>query len=88
MDKITLAKNASQIYGQKITPDVIDAVVSAIKNGLANKEDIFLRGFGTFKCVVRREKIGNVISKGERIVIPEHNAVKFKPCPELKNSLN
>ena len=62
----------------------IDELIEAAKEAFFRGNNIYLRGFGTFKCVRRAAKTARLISKGTTIRIPERIAVKFIPCKELK----
>lgn len=60
---------------QNATESLFQIVSDAFTNG----EDIFLRGFGTFKVVQRKAKRVRNITKGTHMVMPAHNTVKFIP---------
>lgn len=66
---------------------IVEATLSTVGEGIAKGEDIFIRGLGTFKIVRRKAKVARNIAKGTFVEIPEHDAVKFIPCKELKNKL-
>lgn len=67
--------------------DCIDSLMDAAIQALADGENIYLRGFGTFELVERKEKKGRHIAAGKTIVIPAHKVIKFKPCPGLKEAV-
>ena len=50
------------------------------KDSLANGENVYLRGFGSFIIKVRSEKTARNISKNTTIIIPEHKIPAFKPA--------
>lgn len=58
----------------------IEAFMEAIKDSLANDENVYLRGFGSFIVKKRAKKIARNISKNTSLVIPEHNIPAFKPA--------
>ena len=68
----------------------IESFFSVVKNSMADGNDIFIRGFGSFVNKRKAKKIGRNISKNTTIIIEEHFAPKFKPSPEfvekIKNS--
>lgn len=66
---------------------VVEATLSTIGETIAKGEDIFIRGLGTFKIITRKKKAARNINKGTSVEIPEHKAVKFVPCKELKKTL-
>jgi DNA-binding protein HU-beta len=50
---------------------------------MANGENVYLRGFGTFEIKHRAAKKGRNISKNTSVLIPAHNIPKFKPRKEF-----
>jgi len=50
----------------------IEHFFSEVKNTLANGENVYIRGFGSFIIKKRAKKIGRHIKKNEAIEIPEH----------------
>ena len=60
---------------------VVESFMDAIKNSmLENKENVYLRGFGSFIIKHRAEKTARNISKNTTITIPAHNFPSFKPA--------
>lgn len=51
-----------------------------VKGSLANGENVYVRGFGSFIIKKRAKKIGRHIKKNEAIEIPEHYIPAFKPA--------
>lgn len=51
-----------------------------VKDSLANGENVYLRGFGSFIVKTRSEKTARNISKNTTIIIPEHKIPAFKPA--------
>ena len=59
----------------------VEAFMEEIRNSLSvSKENIYLRGFGSFIVKKRAEKTGRNISKNTTIIIPAHNIPAFKPA--------
>jgi len=54
--------------------------MDAIKKAIADGENVYLRGFGSFVVKQRAEKTGRNISKNTTIIIPAHNIPSFKPA--------
>ncbi len=63
---------------------IVEEMMSTIKQNMAEGENVYLRGFGTFEIVHRAQKTGRNISKNTTVIVPEHNIPKFKPCKEFK----
>lgn len=68
----------------------IESFLSVVKDSMAEGNDIFIRGFGSFINKKKAKKTARNISKNTAIIIDEHYAPKFKPSPEfvdkVKNS--
>ena len=62
---------------------IVEEVMASIKEKMANGENVYLRGFGTFHIIERKEKLGRNISKNTSVVIPAHKIPKFKPSKEF-----
>jgi len=69
----------------------VEAFMNAIKGSLANGQNVYLRGFGSFIVKERAQKTGRNISKNTTIIIPAHNIPSFKPSKtfveEVKNKV-
>lgn len=59
---------------------VVESFMDAIKDSLLDKkENVYLRGFGSFIVKHRAEKTARNISKNTTIVIAAHDFPAFKP---------
>ncbi len=58
----------------------VEAFMESVKDSLANEENVYLRGFGSFIVKKRAQKTARNISKNTTIIIPEHNIPAFKPA--------
>lgn len=59
---------------------IVEAFMDSIKTSLTNKNNVYLRGFGSFIVKKRAKKVARSISKNTTITIPEHNIPAFKPA--------
>ena len=60
---------------------VIESFMETIKDSLLEKkENVYLRGFGSFIIKHRAEKTARNISKNTTITIPAHDFHSFKPA--------
>lgn len=66
---------------------IVEAFMESVKGSLANKQDVFLRGFGSFIVKKRATKVARNISKGTTLVIPEHDIPAFKPAKSFAAKL-
>ena len=58
----------------------LETFFSEVKESLGNKENVYIRGFGSFIAKKRARKIGRNIKKNQAIVIPAHYIPAFKPA--------
>lgn len=69
----------------------LETFFKEVKESLAEGENIYVRGFGSFVTKKRAEKIGRNIKKNQAMVIPAHYAPAFKPArvfiDEVKKNL-
>ena len=64
----------------------VEAFMEEIRISLAdNKENVYLRGFGTFVVKRRAKKTARNISKNTTIVIDAHDFPAFKPSKSMPN---
>ena len=59
---------------------IVEAFMDSIKTSLTNKNNVYLRGFGSFIVKKRAKKVARNISKNTTITITEHNIPAFKPA--------
>lgn len=65
----------------------VEAFMESVKTSLAENENVYLRGFGSFILKKRAQKTARNISKNTTIIIPEHNIPAFKPAKTFHNSV-
>ena len=59
----------------------VEAFMEEVRNSLSErKEDVFLRGFGSFIVKRRAQKTARNLSKNTTIVIEAHDFPAFKPA--------
>jgi DNA-binding protein HU-beta len=58
----------------------LETFFSEVKESLAQKENVYIRGFGSFIAKKRAKKIGRNIKQNKAIVIPAHYIPAFKPA--------
>ena len=59
---------------------IVEVFMESIKTSLTQKNNVYLRGFGSFIVKKRAKKVARNISKNTTITIPEHNIPAFKPA--------
>lgn len=63
---------------------IVEAVLGSLKDALANKEKVEIRGFGSFKVVAKKTGFGRDIRRRKQIKIEKGHRIKFRPGQELK----
>ena len=61
----------------------VENFMEVVKDTLAENENVYLRGFGSFIVKERAEKTARNISKNTTIIIPAHNIPAFKPAKKF-----
>jgi DNA-binding protein HU-beta len=72
---------------KEIVSDIIESYIEVVKSSLAEGNDIYIRGFGSFNNKIRQQKIARDIRRGKTIVIPAHYLPSFKPAPDFKEKV-
>ena len=65
----------------------VEKFMETIKDSLLNKENVYLRGFGSFIVKHRAEKTARNISKNTTIVIAAHDFPSFKPAKSFVSKM-
>ena len=66
--------------GNKEVAVVVEAFMEEVRNSLADeRENVYLRGFGTFHVKRRAAKTARNISKNTTIMVEAHDYPAFKP---------
>ena len=58
----------------------LETFFTVVKDSLADGENLYVRGFGSFINKKRARKVARNISKGESMIIDEHYVPSFKPA--------
>ena len=69
---------------EKIFEIIFFEIVEALKRG----DNVEIRGFGTYKIVKRKARIGRNPKKSQSVQIPEKYAVRWKMSKNFFNRLN
>ena len=80
MNKKQLVKRVSQKTGLTLTEsnEFLNSVLDTISDTLKNKEDVFLRGFGSFMVKDRKPRRTMSLNTRKMITIPGKKVVKFR----------
>lgn len=66
---------------------IVEAFMESVKTSLTKKENVYLRGFGSFIVKKRAQKVARNISKNTTMTIPEHFVPAFKPAPAFAEKI-
>ena len=82
MTKADIVKKIAGKTGidSKVVLQTIEAFMTIVKEQMANEENIYLRGFGSFIVKQRAAKTARNISRNTTLIIPAHNIPSFKPA--------
>jgi nucleoid DNA-binding protein len=88
MTKADLVEQVAEAIGPGITKKdcalVVDGLLNAIKNAMADHEHIEIRGFGTFKVRKRRSRMARNPRTGDPVEVPARVVPVFKPSKDLR----
>ena len=89
MTKADIVNSISQKTGidKPTVLNIVEAFMTSVKESLANEENVYLRGFGSFILKNRAQKTARNISKNTTIIIPEHNIPAFKPAKTFMHEI-
>lgn len=89
MTKADIISKISSTTGvaKKDVSTTVEAFMEVIKDSLLEKENVYLRGFGSFIVKHRAEKTARNISKNTTIVIEAHDFPSFKPAKSFVSKM-
>jgi integration host factor subunit beta len=86
VEKVTasIARTAGPMISKKDCARVVDAFLDAVKDALADQNNIEIRGFGTFKIRRRKTRMARNPRTGEPVEVAARPVPVFKPSKELR----
>ena len=91
MVKSELVRKLCDIHSNILRKDIekiIEIIIFEITEALCRDEAVEIRGFGRFKIVMRKARIGRNPKNSETVQIPAKKAIKWKMSKVLYNKLN
>ena len=90
MTKADLVRSVSAETGiiRKDVALAVDAFLESLKDSLKDGKHIEIRGFGTFKLKVRKERMGRNPKTEEKVKVPARVVPTFKFSRALKEDIN
>ena len=71
-----------------LTGDILNAVLTEIRDEVAQGKRITFMDFGTFNRILRSDRIGINPQTKQSLHIPGHYAVAFRPGKEFREKVN
>jgi len=62
---------------------LVDTVIFALSEALVTEGHVVLSGFGTFRVVTRKPRLGRDIARGEQVQVPSSKGIVFVPSRKL-----
>ena len=89
MTKIELVKKVAEKTGidQPTALAAVEGFIDTLKESIIEKENVYIRGWGTWTLKHRAKKTARNITKNTTIVIPAHDIPYFKPCKEFLDAV-
>ncbi len=79
--------SSSTGYDRRTVAVIVENLTEEIKKSLANGENVYLRGFGSFVLKTRKAKIARNITQKTSMYVPEHNIPYFKPAADFREDI-
>ena len=68
--------------------EIIESILTIIKDALAGSEDVMISGFGKFCVNQKKERRGRNPATGDDMMLAPRKVVTFKCSGKLRNKLN
>jgi DNA-binding protein HU-beta len=65
----------------------LETFISVVKDSMADGNNIYIRGFGSFINKKRARKVARDLSRNQSIIVEEHFIPKFLPGREFKDRI-
>ena len=94
MDKRFSIYNIAEILAEKTGKEIAEIekflheLIALINEGIIKDQSVSIKGIGTFKVVLVKERESVSVNTGERIVIPPHHKLTFIPLKVMKDLIN
>jgi len=91
MVRSKLLKKFSELHPQLLHRDIekiLEIIFFQISEALSRGENVEIRGFGTYKTVKRKARIGRNPKNSQLVQVPEKNAIRWKMSKTFFNRLN
>ena len=73
---------------RKDVEKILEVIFNEISEALSRGENVEIRGFGTYKRIIRKARLGRNPKNSQLVQIPEKNAIRWKMSKTFFNRLN
>ena len=90
LTKAELVQRVYSLHGgltRQEAAEVVETIVDKMKTSLLDGRPVKIQNFGVHEVTEREGRRGVDPSSGERIFIPSHKGLAFRPSPKLKTKL-
>ena len=67
--------------------EIVDAIFKTVKTTLGGGRPVRIKNFGSFEVTTRPGRVGVNPTSGEKITIPPHKGLSFRPARQLRSTL-
>jgi integration host factor subunit alpha len=67
--------------------EIVDAIFNTVKTTLGGGRPVRIKNFGSFEVTARPGRVGVNPASGEKIDIPPHKGLNFRPARRLRTSV-
>lgn len=71
----------------EIVTVIVNAFATEVSTQLLNGNSVHMRGFGSFMVKHRAQRVGRLIKRNKKLIIPAHDEPFFKPSEILKKKM-
>jgi nucleoid DNA-binding protein len=82
---IALAIEEKSEFNRARSLQIVETILTSLKDALANDEKIEIRGFASLKVVDKKTGYGRDIRRKRQIRIKKGKRIKFRPGQDLKS---
>ena len=75
-------------FTKKQSTDIVETIISTMKDTLATSEDVLISGFGKLCVKQKAERKGRNPATGEDLSLPTRKVVTFKCSGKLRDRIN
>lgn len=88
IDLVTIIQESIEGLNRRQCEAIVSSIFDSIRDALAAREKVELRGFGSFKVRERRPRDGRNPKTGETVHVQPKTVPYFKPGKELRERVN